>query len=154
MTAVHRRVIGIIGALAMAAPSLALADPCKAIPDNGPLPTYLHRGAKFSGRVVYIGDGDSLCVATGLAADTWVEVRLADFYAPEIREPGGAEAKATLSRLTFGRTLTCQAGKRSYDRVIAVCYRDNRSVGELMREAEVREGGRGTGAGVQVAPRS
>lgn len=28
-----------------------LADPCKAIPDRGPMPAYLHPGATFSGPV-------------------------------------------------------------------------------------------------------
>lgn len=33
----------IIAALALATP--AIADPCKAIPDRGPMPSYLKRGA-------------------------------------------------------------------------------------------------------------
>ncbi|MFZ5685926.1 hypothetical protein [Phenylobacterium sp.] len=73
----------------------ALADPSKAIPDKGPLPSYLGRGMEFSGRVVHVGDGDSLCVAKGWSLDTWIEVRLADFCAPELREPGGEAAKSS-----------------------------------------------------------
>jgi micrococcal nuclease len=50
----------------------ALADPCKAIPAKGPMPSYLFKGATFSGPVTYIGDGDSLCVARGTTPDQWV----------------------------------------------------------------------------------
>lgn len=72
-------------AFALAGP--AFADPCKAIPDRGAAPGWLARGATVSGPVVYIGDGDSLCVATGQGPGTWVEIRLADFYAPELSAP-------------------------------------------------------------------
>jgi micrococcal nuclease len=65
----------------------AHADPCKAIPDRGPMPAYPTRGKTFSGPVVYIGDGDGLCVAVGQGPDAWVEVRLADFYAPDLSAP-------------------------------------------------------------------
>ena len=81
----------------------ALADPCQAIPDRGPMPAYLTPGKAFSGPVAYIGDGDSLCVAVGATADNWVEVRVADFYAPELNAPGGRQARAALSRIVAGR---------------------------------------------------
>lgn len=43
--------IGPIAATVLAlAAGEALADPCKAIPDRGPMPAYLYRGAAFSGR--------------------------------------------------------------------------------------------------------
>ena len=45
--------------------SAALADSCTAIPDNGPLPAFLSMGSSFSGPVVEVIDGDSLCVAVG-----------------------------------------------------------------------------------------
>jgi endonuclease YncB( thermonuclease family) len=114
---------------------VALADPC-----GGPLPP---RGAVFSGQVRYVGDGDSLCVGTTGDPNTWIEVRLADFYAPELHEPGGLMAKTELSRIALGRTLQCEAGKRSYDRVVAQCVLSGSRVGDLMRRAGVLEGGRG-----------
>lgn len=116
----------------------ALADPCEA-----PLPG---KGATFSGKVRYVGDGDSICV--GLDADprTWVEVRVADFYAPELHSPGGQEAKRAMDRIAKGRNAVCEAGKRSYDRVVARCTINGRSVGDLMRQAGVQEGGRGVAA--------
>lgn len=129
--------------LVIAAASPALADPCKAIPDRGPTPEIAKPGKSFRGRVVYIGDGDGICVATGLSQTSWIEVRLDDFYAPELREPGGEAAKAALTRLAYGREVTCLAGARSYDRVVAVCRRrDGESLGDLMRRAGVTEGGR------------
>ena len=132
----------ILIALTAAAP--ALADPCKAVPDRGPMPSHLARGSSFSGPVVYVGDGDSLCVATGprRGAD-WVEVRVADFYAPELSAPGGREAKAALERIAMGRVAACRAQKRSYDRVVARCTVDGRSIGDHLRRAGVREGGNG-----------
>jgi hypothetical protein len=62
------------------------------------MPSYLHRGAHVSGPVVYVGDGDSLCVAVGQGPANWVEIRLEDFYAPELHSPTGPAAKAALER--------------------------------------------------------
>lgn len=121
----------------------ALADPCKAVPDRGPTPTHLRPGSTFSGRVVHVIDGDGLCVATGPGPSNWVEVRLEDFYAPELSEPGGEAAKAALRKLAFGRTVTCRAGRRSYDRIVARCDQGGRSLAGHMRGAGVRDGGRG-----------
>lgn len=136
-----RFALGAAFGLALASP--ALADPCKAIPDRGPMPAYLSPGSTFSGPVTYVGDGDSICVAVGRSQDKWVEVRLADFYAPELRTAGGAQAKSQLERLTRGQVVACVAERRSYDRVIAVCRLRGRSLGDLMRANGAREGGRG-----------
>jgi len=107
------------------------------------MPPYLARGATFSGPVNYVGDGDSLCVAVGPTPDRWVEVRVADFYAPELAAPGGREAKQILERLVKNRSATCVAGRRSYDRVVARCVINGVSIGDLMRGAGAPEGGRG-----------
>jgi micrococcal nuclease len=135
------RTLVIAGLVGLATP--ALADPCKAIPDRGPLPSYLARGSAFSGPVVYVGDGDSLCVAVASGPENWVEVRVADFYAPELNTPEGKRAKATLERLVKGKRAVCRAEKRSYDRIVAHCEVGGRSIGQLMRRAGVAEGGRG-----------
>ena len=135
------RTATIIAALALAPP--ALADPCEAIPDRGPMPSYLKRGATFSGPVTYVGDGDSLCIAVGKGPESWVEVRVADFYAPEISAPGGKEAKAALERVTRGKRAICTAQHRSHDRVVAVCTINGRSVADLMRSQGIAEGGNG-----------
>lgn len=129
--------------LAICSASTALADPCKAIPDRGPIPAYLAPGEAFSGPVVYIGDGDSLCVAIGQGPSDWVEVRLADFYAPELAAPGGRQAKAALESIAMGQRVECRAQHRSYDRVVAVCTVQGINLGDRMRAAGVVPGGRG-----------
>lgn len=120
---------------ALLAPTVALADPCEA-----PLP---RAGAPFAGTVRYVGDGDSLCVGNASDPKTWIEVRVADFHAPELHAPGGREAKSALERIAFGKPIQCVAGKRSYDRVVANCSVSGTSVADLMRRAGVSEGGRG-----------
>lgn len=115
--------------------SPALADPC-----DGALP---RKGATFSGIVRYVGDGDGLCVGPAGRPDRWIEVRLADFYAPELHERGGADAKHRLERTAMGKRLTCRAGRRSYDRVVAACTLAGRPLGTVLRQAGGVEGGRG-----------
>lgn len=112
----------------------AAADPCEA-----PLPK---AGQTFAGPITYVGDGDSLCVAVGKSPDHWVEVRVADFYAPELSTPEGRQAKTMLERLVKGRHAVCVAGRRSWDRVVATCRVNGVSVGQMMRRAGVSEGGR------------
>jgi endonuclease YncB( thermonuclease family) len=119
----------------------ALADPCEA-----PVETF-HAGQSFSGQVRYIGDGDSLCVGTDRDPSTWIEVRLADFDAPELRDLGGEAAKSLLREIALGQNVQCVAGggRRggvvSYERVIAVCRVGGRSLGELMRRRGAPQGG-------------
>ncbi len=120
---------------------VALADPCE-----GQLPS--RAGAEFSGVVRYVGDGDGLCIgAAGSAASTWIEVRLADLNAPELKEREWPAAKALLERISLGRGVQCVATRgrnarvRSYDRVIAICRIGGRSLGDLLRDAGGAEGG-------------
>ena len=119
----------------------ARADPCEArLPSRA--------GETFSGLVRYIGDGDSLCLGRSADPSTWIEVRLADFDAPELNRPGGRDAKARLARVARGRTLHCVAvrGRNGrvvvYDRVIAACRFDGQALGDLLRAEGGREGGR------------
>jgi len=129
------------------APAAALADPCTAIPDNGPVPAFLSLGSSFSGPVVDVIDGDSLCVAVGPRSGLdWVEVRLADFYAPELSSSGGRAAKAALTRIALGKQATCMAGAGTYDRIAARCQINGQAIGDLMTAAGIKEGGAGTGA--------
>ena len=115
--------------------SPALADPCE-----GALPA---KGTAFSGVVRYVGDGDSLCVGPAGRSDRWIEIRLAAFYAPELNEPGGINAKRRLKRVAMGKVLTCRAGPRSYDRVVAACMLGGRPLDSVLRAAGGVEGGRG-----------
>jgi micrococcal nuclease len=133
--ALSGRAAGPIAALAVGlalASTAAHADPCEA-----PLPK---RGAVFEGRVAYVGDGDSLCVTSPAGL---VEVRLADYFAPELSEPGGPQAKAALSRISMGRRVVCRAQNRSYDRIVVRCTLNGTDIGDLMRRAGQAEGGRG-----------
>lgn len=133
----------LISVLGLLVAGPALADPCKAIPDKGPMPAALAAGRTFSGPVVYIGDGDSLCVETSPGPNGWVEVRLEDFYAPELHAPGGQAAKQRLEGLVMGRRLVCKADHRSHDRVVAGCRLNGAKLGDLLRRAGGEEGGRG-----------
>jgi endonuclease YncB( thermonuclease family) len=137
---------GFVAVLVVCA-SPAAADPCKAIPDKGPSPAWLKAGASFQGKVRHIIDGDGLCVGNGTDPATWIEVRLGDFDAPELATYPGRQAKTALSRIAVGKQASCRAIRgrsgrvRVYDRVIAVCRIDGRSVGDAMRSAGIREGG-------------
>lgn len=118
----------------------AYADPCKA-----PLPA--QAGVRFSGTVRYVGDGDGLCVGRTTAPNEWIEVRLADFDAPELHQAAGAAAKAALERIALHREVTCttERGRTgrvvSFDRVIARCRIGTDSIGDLLRQAGVVAGG-------------
>lgn len=123
-----------------AVPTLAWADPCE-----GPLPSRV--GESFSGQVRYVGDGDSLCVGSSSDTNTWIEVRLADFDAPELHDDGGRAARAALERIALGQQAQCVARRGrsgrvvSYDRVIATCTIGGLRIGDSLRAAGAREGG-------------
>jgi micrococcal nuclease len=121
----------------IAAPSVALADPCTAEVSD------LRPGDSFSGSARYIVDGDGLCISSSSDPSTWIEVRLADFYAPELSSPDGPKAKAALQSIVKGRAVTCQADRQSYDRIVAWCEVGGASLGDRMRSAGIKEGGRG-----------
>jgi len=123
----------VLASLLLALPVSALADPCVA-----PLP---RPATTFSGIVRYVGDGDSLCVSMTSDPRTWIEVRLGDFSAPELRESAGPRAKAMLKALTYGQYLVCRAGRQSYDRVVARCRLNGAGVGDLLRQNGAIEGG-------------
>ena len=132
--------VWLIAVCLAALPAVAWADPCE-----GALPR--RAGETFSGQVRYIGDGDSLCVGNSSDPSTWVEVRLADFNAPELHAQGGEAAKDALERLAMGQNAQCVATRGrngrvvSYDRVIATCRIGGRRIGDALRAAGARAGG-------------
>ena len=132
----------VIGLSLLATP--VLADPCEAIPEQGPLPTYLSFAAEFSGPVVHVIDGDSLCVAVGPGHEKWVEVRLADFHAPESGDADGPSTKAALARIALGQPATCVASLRTYDRIAARCSIAGQPIGDAMHASGGKEGGNGS----------
>ncbi len=134
----------ILAAFFVLCASGAHADPCTA-----PVTGY-KAGAVVTGAVRYVGDADSLCIGQGSDPKTWIEIRLADFYGPELNAAGGRAAKQTLVDLTKGKEAVCTvrqsdrgAKTYSYDRLIAQCRIDGASLGDLMRGADVKEGGNG-----------
>jgi micrococcal nuclease len=123
--------------LMIAAP--ALADPCVA-PVSGYKP-----GQKIVGIVRYAGDGDSLCVSASDDPQTWIEIREARWFAPELNEPGGRKAKAAMDRLVGQRAVERgrNGSTRSYDRVVAACSVGGQPIGKIMARAGLSPGGRG-----------
>jgi endonuclease YncB( thermonuclease family) len=122
-----------------------MATPARADPCEGRLPS--QPGQQFSGTVRYVGDGDGLCVGNSSDPNTWIEVRLADFDAPELHAPDGRLSKSLLEQVAFGQNVACEArrGRRGrvivFDRVIAVCRVHGRSIGDLLRARRAPEGG-------------
>lgn len=118
----------------------ATADPCEA-----PLPS--KAGTVFTGTVQYIVDGDGICVGTSADENTWIEVRLVDFDAPELNTSDGAFAKKEIEKLAMGKQAECvttsgRTGRTtSWDRVHASCMINGASLASLLREAGVPEGG-------------
>jgi len=133
-------------ALALCALFLAaMATPASADPCEGRLPS--QPGQPFTGSVRYVGDGDSLCVGSSRDPNSWIEVRLADFDAPELHSPDGRLSQSLLRQVAFGQNVVCDARRgRSgrvivHDRVIAVCRVGGRSIGDLLRARRAPEGG-------------
>lgn len=121
------------------APAVAQADPCE-----GRLPS--RSGETFSVLVRYIGDGDSLCLGPSIDPATWIEIRLADFDAPELNNPTARADRHRLSRLVNRRVLDCVAGRGRngrvtvYDLVIATA-KLNRLGSEMCRDKREAEMG-------------
>lgn len=130
----------LLNAIALAAPGVALADPCeRRLPSRA--------GETFTGIVRYVGDGDSLCVGNTNDPNEWIEVRMADFDAPELNEPNGRRSKQFLIDLSRGRSVTCTAERGrngrviSHDRVIATCRLNGRRLGDLLVAQGAPRGG-------------
>lgn len=107
-------------------PSAVAAYPCE-----GRSP--VRAGESFAGLMRYVGDGDSLCVGARDDPAAWIEFRIVDFDAPELRQAGGERARVRLIAVALGRHAACVAttgqGGRVVvqDRVIAVCRVEGRS---------------------------
>ena len=80
------------------------------------------RGASFTGTVLQVIDGRTLCVAFGPSPDQWVRVRLTD------ANPG--LPRGALMATAFAKEVTCVAGAPDGEGITAVCTLDGQSVGE------------------------
>lgn len=121
-------------------PAVAHADPCE-----GRLPN--RAGEVFTGIVRYVGDGDSLCVGRTSDPNEWIEVRLADFDAPELNQPQGRLGRQVLIDLARNREVVCTATRGrsgrvvSHDRTIATCRLRGVALGDLLRRHGAPTGG-------------
>lgn len=78
----------------------------------------LPAGADVPVRVVAVHDGDTLTVLADVHRR--LRVRLTDIDAPELGQPFGKRAKASLSDLCFGKTAEMEVrGRDRYDRTLA-----------------------------------
>jgi endonuclease YncB( thermonuclease family) len=83
------------------------------------------RAEVLSGRTRVV-DGDTIRVAG-------VPVRLQGIAAPELDEPGGAEAKAYLMSKAQGRLAVCElTQERTYGRRVGICRVDGEDLAELV----------------------
>jgi hypothetical protein len=83
-------------------------------------------GAHFSGTVLQVTGGDSLCVALGPTPDQWVPVRIVD--------ASPASTRATMMTAAFASEVACVVSGRSDGAVQAVCTRDGVSITRLAGE--------------------
>ena len=123
-----------LAAMAMIAATAASPLVCPPAPAAGPVQTAAlqrpaaaactaalpARGAAFSGTVLQVIDGRTLCVANGPSPDQWVRVRLSD------GSPG--QTRGALMAAAFAKQVSCVASGADADEVDAVCNADGRSV--------------------------
>lgn len=85
-------------------------------------------GFAFAGNT-YVRDGDTIVV-------NGTPVRLKGLSCPELKEPGGQEAKQFLKdALAHTEEIRCQlTGERTYDREVGWCQLDGVDVGAVMIE--------------------
>ena len=89
--------------------------------------------AWLAGRVLSVGDGDSLDVRV---ANRKIRVRLHQIDTPELNQPWGREAKKALARKVNGRTVRLEPNTvDDYGRLVATVWLGNRDINrELVRQ--------------------
>jgi hypothetical protein len=130
-----------LAALAMIAATTAQSLACPPAPAPASGPARLERpvaadcaapapapGASFSGTVLQVIDGRTICVAFGPTPDQWVRVRLSDAGANQLR--------GALMAAAFSRQVVCVTGMPDADGVVGVCAVDGRSVGRAAAEPD------------------
>ncbi len=79
----------------------------------------------IEGRVTVVRDVDTIVVAS-------TPVRLNGVDGPETSTRIGRNARAFMSRLVRGETVTCQlSGERTYDRWVGICYLGEQDIGAI-----------------------
>lgn len=87
-------------------------------------------GSVFSGPVLQVIDGRTLCVADGPTPDHWVRVRLADVAA--------GRSRTALMAAVFAKDVICVADRRDGQGVVGRCVFNGSALGQLVRSDEVR----------------
>ena len=79
----------------------------------------------LEGRVTVVRDVDTILVAG-------TPVRLNGLDGPELSTRIGQEARAFMTRLVRGETVTCRLnGERTHDRWVGVCFLDGEDIGAI-----------------------
>ena len=86
-------------------------------------------GGQVTGRVDQVPSGDTLLVGA-------TEIGLKGIVTPQAEEPAGEAARAFLSDLALGKTVTCAlTGERAWDRIFATCSLDGQDLAQAVVEA-------------------
>jgi hypothetical protein len=114
-------------ALAAGAAAIAVTSAsAQTFPDRPPMAACTAavpaRGVSFSGPVLQVIDGRTLCVAAGPTPAEWVRVRLTD--------AADDQSRGALMAAAFARTVVCIATSADEDGARGVCLADGRSVGQ------------------------
>jgi endonuclease YncB( thermonuclease family) len=90
------------------------------------------RAGTFTGQVTRVVDGDTFRISS-----KDIRIRVWGLDAPEVEQPGGSAATATLSRLISGQSLTCrQRDIDRYGRIVGQCFLpDGRDIAAVMIES-------------------
>lgn len=83
----------------------------------------------LNGRVTRVVDGDTFRIDSASTS-----IRVWGLDAPEVGQPGGSQATATLERLIAGRNLSCrQRDIDRYGRIVGQCFLgDGRDIAAAM----------------------
>jgi endonuclease YncB( thermonuclease family) len=98
----------------------------------------------FAGQVVSVHDGDTMRVQRPGCGS--IRVRLGNWDAPELNQPGGRLQRDALTVLAKYRRATCtvvrgRSGYASHGRPISKCRVRGRDVGESMARMGFQQGG-------------
>lgn len=118
--------------------ALTLAPMVEAVPARAPVAAACAApppgvGASFSGFVLQVTGGDTVCVARGPEPKDWVKVRLYDI-------PAGV-ARGTLMAAAFADKVDCRILKQDGSGAVAACSLNGASLGQIVRLPDVQSRG-------------
>lgn len=90
-------------------------------------------GGSFTGPVLQVIDGRTLCVALGPTPDQWVRVRLADVH--------DRHGRGALMAAAFAKDVICTARGRDSQGVLARCEFNGQALGALAADAGIKADG-------------